>query len=93
MEINMLSQKYVTASAFITILFFLAFPISGRADDKTTRYMLEGIATPEVFSALIKSPEDRSDNARGLMKKVGCELVDYYIGVNNFKSYIVIECG
>ena len=27
------------------------------------------------------------------MAKAGCELIDYYIGVNNYKSYVIIECG
>ena len=67
--------------------------LSAEASDKTTRYMLEGVATPEVFAGLIKQPEDRSENARGLMAKAGCELISYYIGVNNYKSYVIIECG
>jgi hypothetical protein len=55
--------------------------------------MLEGVATPAVFTALIKSPEDRSPNARVLMAKAGCELIDYYLGVHNYKSYIIVDCG
>lgn len=56
------------------------------------RYLLEGTATPEVFASLIAKPEDRAGNARGLMEKAGCKLIDYYIGVNNYKTYVVIDC-
>ena len=63
------------------------------AEDKKTRYLLEGISTPAVYAALIKSPEDRSINAKVLMEAAGCELVDYYLGVNNYKNYIIIDCG
>ena len=31
------------------------------------RYMLEGVATPEVFASLIKTPADRGDNAKSLV--------------------------
>ena len=31
------------------------------------RYLIEGIATPEVYASLIKAPVDRGDNARGLI--------------------------
>lgn len=65
--------------------------VASAADNKT-RYMLEGISTPEVFAALIKKPEDRTANAKRLMAAAGCELIDYYIGVHNYKGYIVIEC-
>lgn len=57
------------------------------------RYMLEGIATPAVFASVIAEPQDRGPNAAGLIKKVGCELLDYYIGVHNYKNYVVIECS
>ena len=66
--------------------------VASAADNKT-RYMLEGISTPEVFAALLKNPEDRSTNAKRLMAAAGCELIDYYIGVHNYKGYIIIECG
>lgn len=57
------------------------------------RYLLSGTATPEVFAALIKKPEDRSENAGTLMKAAGCELVDYYVGISDYKSYIIMECA
>lgn len=79
------------AGLIASLLLLTTFSVE--ASDKTTRYMLEGIATPAVFAGLIKQPEDRSENARGLMEKAGCELLDYYIGVNNYKSYVIIECG
>ena len=56
------------------------------------RYLLEGTATPEVYASLIQKPEDRADNARGLIEKAGCKLIGYYNGVNNYKTYVIIEC-
>lgn len=55
------------------------------------RFMLEGIATPEVFASLIKAPADRGDNARGLIEKAGGKLVDYYVGIHNYKNYVIVE--
>jgi len=55
--------------------------------------MLEGIATPAVFASVIAKPQDRGPNAAGLVKLAGCELVAYYVGVHNYKNYVVIECG
>ena len=45
-----------------------------------------------MFAALIKAPEDRAENAKGLFEAAGCKLIDYYFGVNNYKVYIIIEC-
>jgi len=56
------------------------------------RYMLEGISTPAAFASVIATPQDRGPNAASLMKKVGCELLDYYVGVHNYKNYVIIEC-
>ena len=64
-----------------------------QADENTKRYLLEGVSTPAVYASLMKSPEDRSANAQALMAAAGCELVDYYLGVNNYKNYIIIDCG
>ena len=79
---------------FLDLLVLLAacFASTGAVEavDNKKRFMLEGVATPDVFAALIKSPEDRSVNAAGLMRQAGCELVDYYIGVHNYKTYVVI---
>jgi len=55
------------------------------------RFMLEGIATPEVYASLIKTPVDRGDNARGLIEKAGGKLVDYYAGIHNYKNYVVVD--
>jgi len=75
-----------------TATFSLAFGTAS-AEDKKTRYLLEGISTPAVYAALMKSPEDRSINAKVLMEAAGCELIDYYLGVNNYKNYIIFDCG
>ena len=81
-------------SAYLIALTTSALFISPAfADGKTTRYLLEGVSTPAVYAALMKNPEDRSINARVLMEAAGCELVDYYLGVNNYKNYIIIDCG
>lgn len=55
------------------------------------RYMLEGIATPEVFASLIASPADRGANAKGLIEKAGGVLVDYYVGIHNYKGYVIVD--
>ena len=75
------------------VAFGAAGTTVAHAADNKTRYMLEGISTPEVFAALLKNPEDRSANAKRLMAAAGCELIDYYIGVHNYKGYIIIDCG
>jgi len=66
---------------------------SAGTEDQKTRYLLEGVSTPAVYAALMKNPEDRSANAKVLMAAAGCELIDYYLGVNNYKNYIIIDCG
>ncbi|WP_164658082.1 hypothetical protein [Tropicibacter sp. Alg240-R139] len=58
----------------------------------TTRYMLEGIADPSTWGAILANPQDRGPNAEALMNAAGCELIDYYFGMYNYKSYVVIEC-
>jgi len=63
------------------------------AEGSTVRYLMEGVSTPAVYAALMKNPEDRSANAKVLMAAAGCELIDYYLGVNNYKNYIIIDCG
>jgi uncharacterized protein with GYD domain len=60
--------------------------------ETSKRYMLEGIATPGAFASVVATPQDRGPNAAGLIKLAGCELLDYYIGVHNYKNYVVIEC-
>lgn len=57
-----------------------------------TRYLLEGTATPDVYAAVIRNPEDRAESARKLMAKAGCNLVDYYFGINNYKTYVIVDC-
>jgi len=85
-HINVVHQSAVAA----LLLSLLGFPAI--ADEKK-RYMLEGVATPAVFASVIKNPQDRGPNAAGLMKKLDCELLDYYVGVHNYKNYVVIECA
>jgi len=75
----------------MTCLMGTAYAASNTGEKK--RYMLEGVATPAVFASVIKTPQDRGPNAANLMKKLGCELLDYYVGVHNYKNYVVIECG
>ena len=79
----------------LTVLLLALFASIAVADteDRKTRYLLEGVSTPAVYAALMKSPEDRSANAKVLMAAAGCELIDYYLGVNNYKNYIIIDCG
>lgn len=60
--------------------------------DGTTRYMIEGIAAPSTWGAILANPQDRGPNAAALMKAAGCELIDYYLGMFNYKSYVIIEC-
>jgi len=79
-------HKSVVAALLVSLVSLPAI-----ADGKK-RYMLEGIATPAVFASIISTPQDRGPNAAGLMKKAGCELLDYYVGVHNYKNYVVIEC-
>ena len=55
------------------------------------RYLLEGVATPEVFASMLKSPQDRGPNAMGLVEKAGGTLVDYYFGVHNCKNYVIVD--
>ena len=65
---------------------------SAQADESKKRYLLEGVSTPAVYASLMKSPEDRSANAKVLMEAAGCELVEYYLGVHNYKNYVIIDC-
>ncbi|CUH42046.1 MULTISPECIES: hypothetical protein [Ruegeria] len=60
--------------------------------EETTRYMLEGIAEPSTWGAVLANPQDRGANAEALMNAAGCELIDYYFGMFNYKSYVVIQC-
>lgn len=75
-----------------TALLLLLLSLPANADGNK-RYMLEGIASPAVFASIISTPQDRGPNAAGLMKQAGCELLDYYVGVHNYKNYVVIECA
>jgi len=77
----------------VAILSALIATVPSKADEHTKRYLIEGVSTPAVYAALMKSPEDRSANAKVLMAAAGCELIDYYLGVNNYKNYIIIDCG
>lgn len=81
-------KKYI----FTVIATLLVTVTPTQAEEDTKRYLLEGVSTPAVYAALMKSPEDRSANAKVLMTAAGCELVDYYLGVNNYKNYIIIDC-
>ncbi len=83
----------VLTLVFAPTTIFAADESNPSTAEPVYRYLLEGTATPEVFAALMASPEDRAVNARGLMEAAGCKLIDYYIGINNYKSYIIIECG
>ena len=82
---------------FINVMAVLATTVVGTASADTgsqkTRYLIEGVSTPAVYGALMQNPEDRSANAKVLMAAAGCELIDYYLGVNNYKNYIIIDCG
>jgi uncharacterized protein with GYD domain len=87
-------MKHTTILYKSALLALLASLLSLPAiADGKKRYMLEGIATPAVFASVIATPQDRGPNAAGLMKKAGCELLDYYVGVHNYKNYVVIECA
>ena len=70
---------------------FTLLATSAIAED-TTRYMLEGIAEPSTWGAILANPQDRGPNAATLMNAAGCELIDYYFGMYNYKSYVVIQC-
>lgn len=92
-----ISRTVLVACAMLTLAFCTSVVLAADEPDPAAgkpvyRYLLEGTATPEVFAALIANPEDRADNARGLMEAAGCKLIDYYIGINNYKAYIIIEC-
>lgn len=76
-------------SSLLVLLTLLPVAVMAQS---SKRYMLEGIATPGVFASLIAAPQDRGPNAAGLIKLAGCELLDYYVGVHNYKNYVVIEC-
>ncbi|SLN11164.1 hypothetical protein TRL7639_00062 [Falsiruegeria litorea R37] len=75
--------------ALVTALSILATRAHAEG---TTRYMLEGIADPSTWGAILANPQDRGPNAEALMNAAGCELIDYYFGMYNYKSYVVIEC-
>jgi len=99
MENTMKFYKNKLTSIKTLFLFFLTISClvspahaEGQKGEKK-RYMLEGVATPAVFASIIAAPQDRGPNAAGLMKKVGCELQDYYVGVHNYKSYVILECA
>ena len=81
----------VELNAVLCTLLICLISLPAVAGDKK-RYMLEGIATPAVFASIISEPQDRGPNAAGLMKTAGCVLLDYYVGVHNYKNYVVIEC-
>lgn len=52
------------------------------ADDKKVRYLIEGVSTPAVYAALMKSPKDRSINAKVLMAedaKAAAKLTGSYV--------------
>jgi uncharacterized protein with GYD domain len=85
----MFAKVEFNAALCTLLICLLSFPVD--ASDKK-RYMLEGTATPAVFASIISEPQDRGPNAAGLMKTAGCELLDYYVGVHNYKNYVVIEC-
>ncbi|UWQ89548.1 hypothetical protein K3727_12005 [Rhodobacteraceae bacterium M382] len=76
-------------TALVTAFSLLATTASAEG---TTRYMLEGIAEPATWGAIIANPQDRGPNAATLMNAAGCELIDYYFGMYNYKSYVVIQC-
>jgi len=82
-----------TTAYLIALTTSALFAGTASAEETKTRYLLEGVSTPAVYAALMKSPEDRSINAKVLMEAAGCELVDYYLGVSNYKNYIFIDCG
>ena len=82
----------IVHTSVMTSLLVLLLSSPAIADGKK-RYMLEGIATPAVFASIISAPQDRGPNAAGLVNKAGCELLDYYVGIHNYKNYVVIECA
>ena len=77
---------------FCMLASLLALLTTTASAKDTTRYMLEGIAVPSTWGAIVSNPQDRGPNAAALMKAAGCELIDYYFGMYNYKSYVVIEC-
>ena len=78
---------------FPALATLLVAATPAQANESKKRYLLEGVSTPAVYAALMKSPEDRSVNAKVLMAASGCELIDYYLGIHNYKNYIIIDCG
>ena len=87
-----MKHKNIRHKSAVVALLVSLLSLPAIADGKK-RYMLEGIATPAVFASVIATPQDRGPNAAGLMKTAGCELLDYYVGVHNYKNYVVIECA
>lgn len=56
------------------------------------RYLLEAMATPQFYAALVKNPQDRAEAVRPVLAKLGARLEAAFIGVGNGKHYTVFEC-
>ena len=78
--------------SMISLALATSLLASAGAAEGTARYMLEGIAEASTWGAILENPQDRGPNAAALMSAAGCELIDYYFGMYNYKSYVIIEC-
>jgi uncharacterized protein with GYD domain len=56
-----------------------------------SRYIIEGVLSPQSSAGLVKNPHDRAEALQPLFKKLGCKLEAYYFAVGQAKHYAIIE--
>ncbi|MEO7223353.1 MAG: GYD domain-containing protein [Devosia sp.] len=47
--------------------------------------------THQAISGLVESPEDRSEEVRGLFERAGCKLMSYYMTLGEYDFIITYE--
>jgi uncharacterized protein with GYD domain len=54
-------------------------------------YITQARYTHQAISGLVKNPEDRDEEVRGLFERAGCKLLSYYITFGEYDFIITYE--
>lgn len=54
-------------------------------------YITQARYTHQAISGLVKNPEDRYEEVRGLFERAGCKLLSYYMTLGEYDFIITYE--
>jgi uncharacterized protein with GYD domain len=87
-------EKILVSIAIALIVAFASYTLAqnkGVAQEKSMRYFLfTAKPSPEAWRFMKKNPGDRRAATENAMKKIGCEMLEYYWGLTNGRNYIIV---